>query len=83
MALRILRKNSENKRENKTMIYERRIQHDRRISRDDDFAGDAYQNLNTKTIFWVSVGHDPNQCEECRRYEFIGNEKPSRDLQSL
>jgi len=51
--------------------YERDATNDRRIGRGDDFAGDAYINLETMKQFWVTVGHDPNTCIECRHFESL------------
>ncbi|MFH5255252.1 hypothetical protein ACGTRS_28880 [Burkholderia semiarida] len=41
--------------------FERAPEHDRRISRGDGFAGDAWRNRETGVLRHVSVGHDPNK----------------------
>jgi hypothetical protein len=43
-----------------TPRYIRQQQHDRRIGRGDDFAGDAYEDTATGVIVYVAVGVDPN-----------------------
>ena len=40
--------------------YERQPDHDRRIGRGDDFAGDAWRDRQNGEITYVAVGHDPN-----------------------
>lgn len=42
------------------VLYTRAPEHDKRIARGDDFAGDAWRNRETATIRWVAVGHNPN-----------------------
>lgn len=37
-------------------IWKRAPEHDRRIRRGDDFAGDAWRNTETGEIRWVAVG---------------------------
>lgn len=44
-----------------TQHYERKPEHDRRIARGDDFAGNAYLDTTTGEIIWVAVGVDPNR----------------------
>jgi hypothetical protein len=41
-------------------LYIRRPEHDRRIDRGDDFAGDAWLDTTTGQLVYVVVGHDPN-----------------------
>jgi len=41
-------------------IYKREPEHDRRIRRGDDFAGDAWRNTETGELSYVAVGVDPN-----------------------
>lgn len=45
------------------MRYERKPEHDRRIKRWDDFAGDAWLDTATGEIVYGAVGHDRNQLE--------------------
>jgi hypothetical protein len=40
--------------------YVREPDHDRRIRRGDDFAGDAWRDRATGDIHYVAVGVDPN-----------------------
>ena len=56
--------------------YERKSEFDRRISRGDDFAGDAWLNKLTGDIEWGAVGRDRNlmEDEEAER-EFAQYEK--------
>lgn len=41
--------------------YIRQAQHDRRIARGDDWAGDAWLDTRTGQIVYMVVGHDPNR----------------------
>lgn len=43
------------------MQYERAPEHDKRIRRGDDFAGDAWRDIKTGEIRWVAVGYTPEQ----------------------
>lgn len=45
------------------MQYIRKPEHDRRIERGDDFAGDAWLNTRTGNIEWGTVGCDRNKME--------------------
>lgn len=45
----------------RAVAFERAPEHDRRISRGDGFAGDAWRNCETGVLRHVSVGHDPNR----------------------
>ena len=45
------------------MRYERKPEHDRRIKRGDDFAGDAWLDTMTGKIVYGTVGYDRNQLE--------------------
>lgn len=47
----------------KAVAFERAPEHDRRVSRGDGFAGDAWRNCETGVLRHVSVGHDPNKNE--------------------
>jgi len=40
--------------------FERAPNHDRRIRRGDDFAGDAWRDLETGSIVYVAVGQHPD-----------------------
>ena len=40
--------------------YIRTPEHDRRIHRGDDFAGDAWEDIFTGKIRYVAVGYNPN-----------------------
>lgn len=42
------------------VLYTRAPEHDKRIARGDDFAGDAWRDREAGVILWVAVGHDPN-----------------------
>jgi hypothetical protein len=54
-------------------IWKRVPEHDRRFARGDDFAGDAWQNMQSDEIKYVAVGHAPSHpmfdveepCERC------------------
>jgi hypothetical protein len=37
-------------------MWKRAPEHDKRIERGDDFAGDAYRNAETGELRWVAVG---------------------------
>ena len=45
------------------MKYTRAPQHDRRIRRGDDFAGDAWLNNETGKIEYGAVGYDRNELD--------------------
>lgn len=45
------------------MKYTRAPEHDRRIERGDDFAGDAWLNNETGDIEYGVVGHDRNRLD--------------------
>lgn len=40
---------------NRYAVYERAPAHDRRVSRGDDFSGDAWQSIGTRNLRWVAV----------------------------
>ena len=58
------------------MKYTRAPEHDRRIKRGDDFAGDAWLNNETGQIEYGAVGYDRNRldADEAER-EFAQGEK--------
>lgn len=43
--------------------YERAPEHDRRIGRSDDWAGDAWRDRETGKIRYTVVGHDLNRID--------------------
>lgn len=43
-----------------TAPFERMPEHDRRVGRGDDFAGDAWRNAETGQVMWSGVGVDLN-----------------------
>jgi len=45
------------------MRYERKPEHDRRIARGDDFAGDAWLDTTTGEIVYGAAGYDRNKLE--------------------
>lgn len=45
------------------MKYTRAPEHDKRIERGDDFAGDAWLNNGTGSIEYGAVGHDRNRLD--------------------
>ena len=48
------------------MKYTRTPEHDRRIRRGDDFAGDAWLNNETGQIEYGAVGYDRNELDAAR-----------------
>ena len=44
--------------------WSRAPEHERRIGRGDDFAGDAWRHARTGHLRWVAVGRDPNAAAE-------------------
>ena len=40
-------------------MWERAPEHDKRIGRGDDYAGDAWRHVETGELRYVAVGHNP------------------------
>lgn len=50
--------------------FKRDAEYDRSIWRGDGtWQFDAYIDLETSNRFWVAAGHDPNGCEDCRKFD--------------
>ncbi len=45
--------------------YFRTPMQDKRFARGDDYAGDAWRNVETGEIKIVAVGHSPAECKRC------------------
>lgn len=64
------------------MQFVREESQDKRISRGDDFAGDAWKNQKTGEVLHVTVGHDPNERCSCgsRDTEFVRSVSGTRTV---